>query len=264
MVRYAIEQHHVSERRACRLFHLSRSVYRYQAKGPDDEPVVAVLKRLAEQHPRWGFRKMMQWLKKQKYGWNHKRVYRIYRQLDLNLRVKPKKRLPVRRPKPLQPPACPNECWSLDFMSDSLLSGQRFRTLNIIDDFNRELLWIEIDTSLPASRVVRVLDQIAQWYGYPQRLRTDNGPEFISGVLANWAKLHQVTLDFIQPGKPAQNAYIERFNRTYRQELLDMYLFSSLDEVRQMTEQWLYYYNAQRPHDALDGLAPYEYAELNP
>ena len=110
--------------------------------------------------------------------------------------------------------------------------------------------------------MVRVLDQLSQWYGYPQRLRTDNGPEFISATLAQWAQQHQVILDFIQPGCPAQNAYIERFNRTYRQEILDMYLFNTLEEVRQLTEQWLYTYNAQRPHDALKGLAPYEYAEL--
>jgi putative transposase len=241
---------------------LSRTAYRHQPGSANDEPIITALGQLAEQHPRWGFGKMSQWLKKQGYGWNHKRVYRVYCQLGLNLRVKPKKRLPARQPQPLAQPSQPNECWSLDFMSDSLVSGQRFRTLNILDDFNRELLWIEIDTSLPASRVVRVLDQLGQWYSYPQRIRTDNGPEFISGTLANWAKRHHVRLDFIQPGCPAQNAYIERCNRTYREEVLDMYLFNTLEQVRQLTEQWLYVYNAQRPHEALNGLAPYEYAEM--
>lgn len=133
--------------------------------------------------------------------------------------------------------------------------------MNIIDDFNRELLWIEIDISLPTTRVIRTLDMLVSWYGYPQRLRTDNGPEFISGCLVQWTEQHGFLLDFIQPGCPAQNAYIERFNRTYREEILDMYLFHTLDEVREITEQWLYIYNAERPHHALDGLTPYEYIE---
>jgi putative transposase len=212
-VGYAIEQYRLSERRAYRLWSLSRTVYRYQPSSTNDEAIITAFQQLAETHPRWGFGKMWQWLKKQGYGWNHKRVYRIYCQLGLNLRVKPKKRLPARQPQPLAQPSQPKACWSLGFMSDSLVSGQRFRTLNVIDDFNRELLWIEIDTSLPASRVVRVLAQLGQWYGYPQRIRTDNGPEFISTTLSQWAQQHQVILDFIQPGCPAQNAYIERFNR---------------------------------------------------
>ena len=266
MVQYAIKQHGLSERRACRLFEISRSLYRYNPQDKNDEPIETKLKELAEQYPRWGFQKMKDWLRNKDYGWNHKRIYRIYCQLNLNLRVKPKKRLPVRHPKPLEPPAEPHQAWSLDFMSDSLQSGQRFRTLNIIDEFNRELLWIEIDTSLPALRVVRVLDQVAQWYGYPQRLRLDNGPELIANALANWAEQHHLALGFIEPGCPAQNAYIERFNRTYREDVLDMYLFRTLDEVRQITEQWAYLYNAERPHDALGGLSPYDYAEfkLNP
>ncbi len=190
LVGYAIDHHCLSERQACRLLSLSRSVYRYQPQEHSDEALETILLQLADQHPRWGFRKMRQWLKNKEYGWNHKRIRRVYRQLGLNLRVNPKKRLPTRQAQTLQVPSRPNECWSLDFMSDALLSGQRFRTLNIIDDFNREVLWIEIDISLPASRVVRVLDQVAQWYGYPQRLRSDNDPEFISATLASWAARH--------------------------------------------------------------------------
>jgi len=262
-VGYAIG-HGLSERRACRLLSMSRTSYRYQPQPSTDGPIITVLEQLAEAHPRWGFGKMMQRISKRDYGWNHKRVRRIYRQLKLNLRVKPKKRFPSRQPQPLVQPAGPNVCWSLDFMSDSLVSGQRFRTLNIIDDFNRELLWIEIDTSLPTTRVIRTLEMLINWYGCPQRLRTDNGPEFISGHLAQWTKQHNIFLDFIQPGCPAQNAYIERFNRTYREEILDMCLFDNLDEVRKITEQWLYTYNAERPHHALDGLTPYEYSESKP
>jgi putative transposase len=184
--------------------------------------------------------------------------------MTLNLRVKPKKRLPTREPKPLEQPQAANQSWSLDFMSDSLTSGRAFRTLNIIDDFNREVLWIEIDTSLPALRVIRVLDMIASWRGYPNQIRMDNGPELISQRLAQWAEANGVELEFIEPGKPAQNAYIERFNRTFREDVLDAYLFDTLLEVRNITEEWIEEYNAIRPHDALEGLPPYEYAAANP
>ena len=145
-------------------------------------------------------------------------------------------------------------------MSDSLLSGRAFRTFNVIDDFNREALWIEVDTSLPAQRVQRVLDALARERGYPQRVRSDNGPEFLARSLAAWAAEHQVALDFIAPGKPAQNAYVERFNRTYREEVLDLYSFQSLQEVRALTEQWLDTYNTIRPHAALQGATPYAFA----
>jgi putative transposase len=166
----------------------------------------------------------------------------------------------MRTPRPLVPPQIANQSWSLDFMSDSLLNGRSFRTLNILDDFNREGLWIEVDTSIPAERVLRVLDMLALWRGYPEQLRLDNGPELISKAMANWAAQHQVRLAFIQPGKPAQNAYIERFNRTYREAVLDAYLFSSIEEAQAISEDWLEEYNAIRPHDALGGLPPYQYA----
>jgi putative transposase len=194
---------------------------------------------------------------------NHKRVYRVYCELGLNLRRKPKKRLPSRNPHPLAQPEAANQCWSIDFMSDSLVDGRAFRTLNVIDDFNREALSIEIDTSLPAVRVIRVLDQIADWRGYPKQLRSDNGPEFIAAKLEEWAEEHAVLLDFIEPGKPAQNAYIERFNRTFREDVLDAYLFSSLAGARQFTDNWMHEYNSVRPHAALGNLTPLEYAELN-
>jgi putative transposase len=242
---------------------ISRSVYRYRCKQPNDAEIAEQLRQLAERKPRWGFRKMFQRLRNQGYRWNHKRVRRVYRQQHLNLRVKPKKRLPSRQPTPLAQPESANESWSVDFMSDSLQSGQTFRTFNVIDDFNREALAIEIDTSLPSGRVVRVLDIIADWRGYPRSLRSDNGPELISQQLESWAEKHDVLLDFIEPGKPAQNAYIERFNRTYREDVLDFYLFSSLADVREITEQWLEEYNAFRPHASLGGMTPYQYATVN-
>lgn len=148
-------------------------------------------------------------------------------------------------------------------MSDSLASGRAFRTLNILDDFNREALWIEVDTSLPAERVIRVLEMLTDWRGRPAQIHMDNGPELISSRLKTWAEEHQILLAHIQPGKPAQNAYVERFNRTFREDILDAYLFDSLSEVRQITEQWLEEYNAIRPHETLQGLSPYQYAIQN-
>lgn len=184
----------------------------------------------------------------------------MYRALALHLKRKPKKRLPARVAQTLVVPAQANQTWSLDFMSDSLSNGRAFRTLNVIDDFNREALWIEVDTSLPAERVVRVLERLLFWRDKPTRIRMDNGPELISRRLARWAKDHQIDLLHIQPGKPAQNAYIERFNRTYREEVLDAYLFDDLEEVRLITENWLEDYNTIRPHQALQGISPRQFA----
>lgn len=228
----------------------------YQPKPRQDDAIIDALKTVSEAHPRWGFGKLYHYLRNQGYGWNHKRVYRVYCAMKLNLRITHRKRLPKRFPSELAEPTVPNQTWSMDFMSDALLTGQRFRTLNVIDDFNREVLAIEIDTSLPAQRVVRVLEQITDWHGYPTRIRIDNGPEFISNTLMVWAQDHAVILDFIQPGQPAQNAYIERFNRTYREEVLDFYLFHSVKQVRDITQRWISSYNQERPHDALNGMTP--------
>ena len=260
MVHYANATHQMSERQACALLNLSRSVYRYKARRSDDEELREQLLSLASRKPRWGFQKMFAYLKNQGRSWNHKRVRRVYRALGLNLRIKPKKRLPVRDPKPLVAPAEADISWSLDFMHDSLANGRTIRTLNIIDEFNREGLWIEIDTSIPAARVVRVLDMLALWRRYPKQLRLDNGPELISQTLADWAAEHNVALAFIQPGKPAQNAFIERFNRTYREAVLDAFLFHTVAEVQAITEDWLEEYNAIRPHEALGDVPPYQYA----
>ena len=144
-------------------------------------------------------------------------------------------------------------------MSDSLFCGRRFRTFNLVDDFNREVLAIEIDLNLPAPRVIRVLERAVAWRRYPNKLRMDNGPEFISAALAEWAEEHGIELEFIKPGKPTQNSYVERFNRTYRDEILNMYVFRTLNEVREITENWIRQYNEERPHDALNDLTPWEY-----
>ena len=250
----------MSERRVCQILNLSRCAYRYQARKADDRQIEQELRQLAERKPRWGYGKMIDYLRNQGYGWNHKRIYRVYCELALNLRRKPKKRLPARAAQFLTQPEKANQSWSLDFMSDSLANGRAFRTLNILDDFNREALWIEVDTSLPAARVIRVLDMLLLWRGAPKQIRMDNGPELISQLLEGWATEHGVELAHIQPGKPSQNAYIERFNRTFREDVLDAYLFNSLEEVRRIVELWIEEYNAIRPHDALHGMTPYQFA----
>ena len=151
------------------------------------------------------------------------------------------------------------ESWSMDFMSDRLYNKVRFRTFNVIDDFNREILGIDVNTCMPASRVVRYLDQLAAWHGYPVKIRVDNGPEFTSSQFVDWACQHGIKIDYIKPGCPYQNAYIERFNRTYRDDILDLYIFNSLQEVKKLTEDWITLYNHERPHDSLNDMTPIEY-----
>jgi putative transposase len=238
---------------------LRRSVYRYRPPANRDGEIIKLLLELAHGRPEQGFGKLFKRLRRLGHGWNHKRVYRVYCGLKLNKRRKGKRRLPTRNPAPLQVSQTMNECWSADFMSDALWDGRRFRTFNVVDDFNREALAIVIDFNLPAPRVVRELDQIAAQRGYPLKLRLDNGPEFIALALADWAEQHGVTLEFIKPGKPMQNGFIERFNRSYREAVLDMFVFQSLDEVREQTETWLKEYNEERPHDALGDMTPREY-----
>jgi putative transposase len=250
----------VGERQACRTIQLSRCAYRYQEKRSTDEPIAQELRQLADKQPRWGCDKMTDCLRNDGQAWNHKRIRRVYRSLALHLKRKPKKRLPARTAQSLAVPEQRNHTWSLDFMSDALSTGRTFRTLNILDDFNREALWIEVDTSLPAERVVRVLEQLLVWRGKPVSIRMDNGPELISQRLESWAREKNIELLHIQPGKPAQNAYIERFNRTYREEVLDAYLFDDLQEVRYITERWLEAYNSIRPHEALQGVPPRQFA----
>ena len=240
---------------------VSRCAHRYQAKRTTDEPITKELHQLADKQPRWGCSKMSDYLRNQGHTWNHKRIRRVYRAMALHLKRKPKKRLPARTAQALAVPGRANQTWSLDFMSDSLSNGRTFRTLNVLDDYNREALWIEVDTSLPAERVVRVLEQLLLWRGKPTRIRMDNGPELISQRLERWAQEKDIELLHIQPGKPAQNAYIERFNRTYREDVLDAYLFDDLEEVRIITEHWLEDYNTIRPHEALLGLPPCQFAQ---
>jgi len=216
-----------------------------------------------ERYPAYGFSKVFTKVRRAGYPWNHKRVYRVYCSLNLNLRRKGKKRLPSRNPAPLAVPAEMNQCWSIDFMSDSLFCGRRFRAYNVVDDYNREAFATEVDLSLPSVRVVRVLKRIVAWRGYPENIRMDNGPEFISVTLADWAEKHDIQLEFIKPGKPTQNSYVERFNRTCRKKVLNMYAFKRLYEVREITDNWIREYNEERPHNSLGDLTPREYLIAN-
>ncbi len=260
MVDYLVSTHGLSYRRSCYALKLSRSVYRYQPADKKDEDVIEALLELTERYPRYGFKKLFIKTRQMGHRWNHKKVYRVYCMLNLNIRRKGKRRIPSRERQPLTVSCFPNQTWSADFMSDALVCGRRFRTFNVIDDFNREALGIEIDLSLPSRRVIQVLDNIGMMRGYPSRLRLDNGPELVSLALADWAEKHGVTLEFIQPGKPTQNSYIERFNRTYREEVLDFYIFKNLKEVTEITEQWMNQYNKERPHQSLKNMTPVEYS----
>ncbi|MDH3494130.1 MAG: IS3 family transposase [Acidobacteriota bacterium] len=264
-VEYLKQEHRMSERRSCLAVRLARSVFRYKPRPKDDKPIIDALGDLVEDHSDLGFKKFHEMLRKQGRPWNHKRVYRVYKLMKLNKKRRYKRRLPTRNPDPLEVPDGPNISWSCDFMSDALTDSRRFRTFNLIDDFNREGLAIEIDFNLPAERVVRVLDRLLETRGVPQKLRMDNGPEFTSDAMKKWFKETGVKPDFIEPGKPAQNAYIERFNRSYRQGVLDMYLFDSLQEVKRETKKWIRKYNHERPHDSLQKMTPVEYlAEKSP
>jgi putative transposase len=230
-------QEKLSVRRACQLVSLPRSVLMYQKKPKDDSSLIEALHQLEDKHPTIGFWKCYYRLRRKGYGCNHKRLYRVYTLLRLNVRRRAKRRLPQRIKEPLVVPATINQIWSMDFMCDSLVDGRRFRLLNIIDDYNRESLAVEIDTSLPALRVIRTLEQLIERRTKPEVIRVDNGPEFISDRLQQWYNDKQIRLQFIQPGKPMQNGFVERNNGSLRKELLDAYLFYSLPEVRQMAEE---------------------------
>lgn len=258
MAVYAIATQGVSIALACRAFGLSQRCFRYQRiLSCENAEIADWLLALTNARRNWGFGLCFLYLRNVKgFGWNHKRVYRIYCELELKLRIKPKKRLKRDRPDPLSVPDSPNQVWSMDFMADQLWNGKSFRTLNVLDDFNREGLAIEVDFSLPSARVVRALDQIIQWRGRPAMIRVDNGPEYLSETLVSWASKHQITLSYIQPGKPQQNAYVERYNRTVRNEWLGTHIFHTIQEVQNHATQWLWTYNNDRPNMGIGGLTP--------
>jgi putative transposase len=242
---------------------ISRTTCQYKAKLKDDSELQSVLTSLTTKHAAIGFWQCCYRLWNRGHWWNHKRIYRVYTDMKLNIRRRAKRRLPERIKQPLTIPTAPNQVWSIDFMSDSLVDGRKFRLFNVMDDYNRESLAIEVDTSLPSLRVIRVLEKLIGERGCPANIRCDNGPEFISHKLAEWCndETRKISLQFIQPGRPMQNAYIERKNGSLRRELLNAYLFYSLAEVRAMSEEWRIDYNTERPHKSLNYLSPLAYLQ---
>jgi len=261
-VDYLVTDEKLSNRKACKLMGISRTTCQYKAKPKDDAALQNALTTLTTKHVAIGYWQCCYRLWNKGYRWNHKRIYRVYTDMKLNIRRRSKRRLPERLKIPLTTPTAANQMWSIDFMSDSLVDGRKFRLLNVIDDFNRESLAIEVDTSLPSLRVIRVLERLIAQRDCPANIRCDNGPEFISHKLEEWCsdERRRISLQFIQPGKPTQNAYIERKNGSMRRELLDAYLFTSLKEVRCLSEAWRHDYNTERPHKSLGYHSPHSYA----
>jgi putative transposase len=235
---------------------MQRRVHRYQSVKMDDDAIIDCLGSMVEKHPGLGFWKLYHMLRQQGFGWNHKRVYRVYKQMHLNIKRKAKKRLPARIRKPLLVPETINQTWSMDFITDSLWNGKKFRVLNIMDDYNREVLAMEVGTSISAHRVIRVLEQLNKEQLKPNAIRVDNGPEFISRTFRRYCQDNGIEVQYIQPGKPVQNGFIERLNGSYRKELLDLFVFKEIEEVDQLTFEWKENYNNNRPHQSLNNLPP--------
>ena len=238
----AVETKGVSIELACRAFKISESCYRYERKlSEENKKIEDWLLRLTGNNRNWGFGLCYLYLRNVKgFKWNHKRIYGIYKELELNLRIKPRKRLSREKPEALSVPEAINQVWSMDFMHDQLETGKSFRLLNVIDDFNREALGIEIDFSLSSLRVIRALEQIISWRGRPKVIRCDNGPEYINSALQTWAESKHIKIEYIQPGNPQQNAYVERFNRTVRYEWLSQYYWKDLEEVQLFATKWMW------------------------
>ena len=232
---------------------------RYTPKRPDDTPVIEALTKLVDTHPSIGFHKLFLRLQRMGHPWNRKKVWRVYCAMKLNIRRRFKRRYRPEAPECLLQPIRPNQAWSADFMTDALMDGRSFRTFNVIDDYNRESLLIEVDVSLTAARICRSLDQLLLIRGVPERIRVDHGPEFTSSVFVEWCRSRGITLVYTQPGKPTQNAFIERFNGIYRRAVLDTWCFLSLSHVREETERWRVEYNTIRPHQSLGDVSPIEF-----
>lgn len=260
MVRWARDELRLSERRSRGLVGMSASSFRYRSRRESPPGLRERLLELARERPRYGYRRLHVLLRREGFAVNHKRVHGLYRREGLMVRRRPRKRVNRGPRTPLRLPSHRNERWSLDFVSDQLADGRVFRTLNVVDDFTRECLAIEVDTSLSGPRVARLLDQLCLEHGRPSTLVMDNGPEFTSRALDAWAYRTSVALHFIQPGKPVQNAYVESFNGKFRDECLSEHWFSSLSEARHQIEEWRLDYNQVRPHSSLNDLTPEQYA----
>lgn len=249
----------LSERRSCWLVGLERKTFRYRSRLPRREDLRARLRALAEERVRWGYRRLHVLLRREGIQANHKAVYRLYREEGLAVRRRKRKRVSVPR-RPMLLPQRLNERWSMDYMSDVLRGGRRIRIFNVVDDLSREGLASEVDSSFPAQRVIQTLDELALERGYPERIVCDNGPEFRSQALDTWAYEHGVSLDFIQPGKPIQNPFVESFNGKMRDECLNIHWFADIFEARTTIEEWRRDYTQVRPHSSLGNRTPGEFA----
>lgn len=262
-VRVMTQDHSLPIKRACQIARLSRAAY-YRPGRVDEErdrEVIDALNEIVAVEARWGFWKCYDRLRLLGRPRNHKRVYRVYCAMRLNQKRRTKRRLPVRPRQPLGIATAINEVWALDFMHDTLYGRRTFRTLNVIDEADRRCLGIDLATSIPALRLIRFMEQLIEVHGKPAAIRCDNGPEMTSQDFQEWCKEAGIVLLYIQPGKPDQNAFVERFNRTYREEVLDAHLFNTLSEVREITDDWIERYNEIRPHDALGRMPPAQYRE---
>ena len=261
-VQVAREQAGVSERRACGLVQIQRATARYRRRRYHDPQLEQRLRELAAERVRFGYRRLHVLLQREGWAVNHKRVYRLYREAGLAVRRRKRKRAAASARVPLEAPVRPNQGWSMDFMADALGTGRRFRTLNLVDEYTREALAIEVDTSLPGERVVRVLEQLRSTAGRkPEWIVTDNGPEFTGRALDRWAYENGVRLEAIRPGRPMENGYIESFNGKMREECLNESWFTDLADARQRIEAWRVDYNTRRPHSALGYQTPAEFAQ---
>lgn len=260
-VAHALVQHGISQRRACRVLSVDRSLIRYQAQRPDDSGLRAAMRDIARERRRFGYRRIHVLLERDGHVVNHKKLRRLYQEEGLQVRKRGgrKRALGIRRP--MEVPKAPNERWSLDFVSDALTDGRRFRVLNVVDDFSRECLTQVADTSLSGLRVARELDAIMARRGKkPQTIVSDNGTEFTSAAILSWSKDKKVDWHYIAPGKPMQNAFVESFNGRFRDECLNETLFTSLRQARVIIQEWKDDYNLCRPHSALGNQTPAEFA----
>ena len=254
------KRYKVSARRACGLFGLHQSSWYYRPKERNDQALRKALGRHATEHPGWGYRGLMDWLMRDGFTDNHKRVYRVYAEEGLQLGQRKRRQKSRYRGSKLDEPTRLNELWTMDFLSDQLMNGRVFRLLAVIDVFSRRCLALEADTSIGGARVARVLSRLVETHGSPEVIGTDNGPEFRSRQMDQWAYRKGVKLHFIKPGTPTQNAYIESLNSQIRKRLLDVHWFEDLEEVRHHAEQWRITYNTIKRHGSLNRKTPEEFA----
>ena len=258
---FLIEAFQISEHHGCRLLQCPRSTQRYRSRRQDDRGLALRLKELALARPRFGYRRLHVLLQREGWAVNHKRIYRLYCEAELWVRIKRRRKraAAIRGPAPV--PSAPGQCWSMDFVTYRLLDGRAFQALTVVDNFSRQSPLIEVAHSMTSRHVIVALERVARRVGLPLTITCDNGSQFTSRLLDAWAYEHDARLDFIRPGKPVENAYIESFNGRFRDECLNSHEFESLEDARNKIEAWRIDYNDYRPHSSLGQLTPSEFAD---